>query len=61
MGITFLIFSSSLFLRIDSNDENKEWVCKAQQKWKAQKLWKFINIDTLTFILYFETGWTYIH
>ena len=43
MAITFLIFSSSLFLRIDSNDETKEWGCKAQ---KNEKFRNYKNLLT---------------
>ena len=40
MDITFLIFSSSLFLRIDNNDETKEYV-------KHNKNGKFRNYESL--------------
>lgn len=56
MDITLLIFSSSLFLRIDSNDEPKNEYVKHTKKWKVQKLRKFINIYTLILFFDFETG-----
>lgn len=40
MDITLLIFSSSLFLRIDSNDEIKEWVCKAHKQMESSETMK---------------------